>query len=186
MAHAYESCAIDNCIAAGVRSIEHATLLSPETAKRLAAAGAGIVPTLAVFAVLHDGAEDQATRARMSHLLQSGLESIDIARSAGVITGHGTDLHHTVQHRQPEELLLRRLVMNNLEIIQAATLGNAAIMGIGDEIGSITEGRIADLIVLNGDPIENIEVLCTPDRNLAVVVRGGMLCIDRVRHGPSS
>jgi imidazolonepropionase-like amidohydrolase len=182
MAHAYESLAIDNCIAAGVRSIEHATLLSPETAKRIAATGSGIVPTLTVFAVLRDSAEDQVTRARMSHLLQSGLESIDIARSAGVLTGHGTDLHHTVQHRQPEELLLRRPVMNNLEIIRAATLGNATIMGIADKVGKIAEGSLADLIVLNGNPLANIEVLCTPARNLACVILGGVLCIDRIRH----
>jgi imidazolonepropionase-like amidohydrolase len=118
----------------------------------------------------------------MSRLLDSGLESIDIARSAGVLTGHGTDLHHSVQHRQPEELLLRRPVMNNLEIIQAATLGNATIMGIADKVGKITEGSLADLIVLNGNPLANIEVLCTPTRNLACVIRGGVLCIDRIRH----
>lgn len=186
MAHAYESRAIDNCIAAGVRSIEHATLLSPETAKRISAAGAGIVPTLAVFAVLRDEAEDQATRARMSRLLQSGLESIDTARSAGVVIGHGTDLHHSAQHRQPEELSLRRAVLSNLEIIQAATLGNATIMGIADNVGTLTEGRLADLIVVDGDPLANIEVLCTPAKTLAAVIRGGVLQIDRIRQRPSA
>jgi imidazolonepropionase-like amidohydrolase len=72
--------------------------------------------------------------------------------------------------------------MNNLEIIRAATLGNATIMGIADKVGKIAEGSLADLIVLNGNPLANIEVLCTPARSLAGVIRGGVLCIDRIRH----
>jgi imidazolonepropionase-like amidohydrolase len=180
MAHAYESRAIDICIAAGVRSIEHATLLSSETAARIAAAGAGIVPTLAVFAVLRDEARDRASAARMSELLRRGLESVDIARSAGVVIGHGTDLHHGAHHRQPEELLLRRAVMSNAEILRAATLGNATIMGIADDVGTIAEGFCADLVMLEEDPLADLAVLAAPERTLCAMIAAGRLIINRL------
>ncbi|MBM3611561.1 MAG: amidohydrolase family protein [Alphaproteobacteria bacterium] len=179
MAHAYESRAIDICVAAGVRSIEHATLLSSATAARIAAAGAGIVPTLAVFAVLREEARDPATAARMADLLRRGLESIDIARSAGVVIGHGTDLHHGAHHRQPEELLLRRAVMSNAEIVRAATLGNATIMGLADEVGTIAEGKRADLIILDRDPLRDVAVLGTPAEHITAVIAGGRVVMQQ-------
>ena len=137
------------------------------------------MPTLAVFAVLRDEARDRASAARMSELLRRGLESIDIARSAGVVIGHGTDLHHGAHHRQPEELLLRRAVMSNAEILRTATLGNATIMGIADEVGTIAEGGRADLLMIEEDPLDDLAVLAAPGRTVKAVIGGRHFLIER-------
>ncbi|MGE3872641.1 MAG: amidohydrolase family protein [Parvibaculaceae bacterium] len=175
MAHAYETSAIEACLSAGVRSIEHGTLLERRTAERMASASAFLVPTLAVFETLAETAASATTASYLQELLRTGLASLDVARAAGVRLGFGTDLDSESQHRQLDELRIRSRVSSNLDIIRSATIHNAELLSLAAEIGSVTEGKRADLLVYDGDPLADIEVLCRPDSALKLIMTGGSL-----------
>jgi len=173
MAHAYESAAIQACLAAGIRSIEHGTMIDRPTAERMAGSNAFLVPTLTVLATLAETATSGAKATYLRELLASGLASMDIAHSAGVQIGYGTDLDHGSQHLQLNEFRIRRQVMSSLDLIRSATIHNAELLLLANETGSLEEGKRADLLVYEGDPVADIEVLCEPARTLKLIMTGG-------------
>ena len=175
MAHAYGTEAINRCLDAGVRSIEHGTLLDARTADRMAAAGAVLVPTLAVFEVLRRSALDPHKQAWLDSLLERGLGSLEIARASGVRIGHGSDLDASQQDHQLDEFRIRRTVMPAIDVLRAATIGNAEVLMMGDEIGSVSQGKRADLLVYDGDPLEDIDVICRPSSYLRLIVKDGRI-----------
>lgn len=175
MAHAYESQAINLCLDAGVRSIEHGTLMDRATADRMVAQDAVLVPTLAMFKVLSRSAKNEKKRDYLDLLFEKGLQSLACAQAAGVLLGHGSDLDVAEQDHQLDEFRCRTAVLSNINIVRAATLGNARILMMEDQIGSIETGKRADLLVYEGDPIADIEVLCQPDRRLRAILKDGRI-----------
>jgi imidazolonepropionase-like amidohydrolase len=175
MAHAYESRAINLCLDAGVRSIEHGTLMDSATADRMAAQDAVLVPTLAMFVVLSRSAKNEKARDYLKSLFEKGLQSLAGARAAGVRIGHGSDLDAAEQDHQLDEFRCRTAVLSNKDIICAATLGNARILMMEDQIGSIETGKRADILVYDGDPLTNIEVICQPQRHLRAILKDGRM-----------
>jgi imidazolonepropionase-like amidohydrolase len=175
MAHAYGVEAINRCLNAGVRSIEHGALLDAPTADRMAAAGAVLVPTLAVFDVLRRSAVDPHKQALLDSLLERGLGSLEIARASGVCIGHGSDLDASQQDHQLDEFRVRRAVMPAIDILRAATIGNAEVLMMKDEIGSVSRGKRADLLVYDGDPLEDIDVIRQPSSHLRMIVKDGRI-----------
>ncbi len=175
MAHAYESRAINLCLDAGVRSIEHGTLMDSATADRMAAQGAVLVPTLAMFEVLSRSTRTEQSRGYLQQLFQRGLQSLETARAAGVLIGHGSDLDAAEQDHQLDEFRRRTAVISNIDIVRAATIGNAQILMMEDQIGSIEAGKRADLLVYEGDPLADIEVICQPKRHLCAILKDGRM-----------
>ena len=177
MAHAYASDAVRRCIKAGVKSIEHGTLIDADTAALMTERGSFLVPTLGVFVALRDQARQKGhgkTRAdRLDELLQQSLAGLDIARSAGVHIGHGSDHEGATQHLQSQEFAVRAEVMTPREILRAATQTNALIMGLSDELGSLTPGKRADLLVVDGDPLIDVSVLADPRHRLRLIMKDG-------------
>lgn len=177
MAHAYESRAVRRCLEAGVRSIEHGTLINSETAELMAKLGSFLVPTLGVFPALRDQAKREASSParidRLEELLRRSLAGLDAARSAGVAIGHGSDQEGATQHLQSLEFAIRAEVLSPRECLRAATVTNARIMGREADLGSLKPGKIADLLVVDGNPLEDISVLAEPESHVRLIMKDG-------------
>jgi imidazolonepropionase-like amidohydrolase len=189
-AHCHVSAAIDVAIEAGVRSIEHASILTRETARRIADHGAFIVPTLQALEMLATYPERWSLSPDKVALLRSvadqAAESIRIADEAGVLIGSGSDVVGPWQGRRGEEIVLKARVLGAAKAIESATRTNAALFNLGDRIGTVEVGKEADLILVAGDPLDRIELLAEPS-SIPVVILGGRVVKDRegrVHEGP--
>jgi imidazolonepropionase-like amidohydrolase len=178
-AHCHPASAVRRCVDFGVRVIEHGTLIDDDTADYVAAKGAFVVPTnVALFALAELGrqlgfppeSQDKADDAAKQALV--GLEAL---RKAGVKVGFGTDLLGETYVQQCRELVIRREVFAPLEILRQATSINAALLQQEDRLGCIKQGAHADLLVVEGDPLKDIELLAANGRNLRVIMRAGEL-----------
>ena len=155
VAHAYNDQSVRNCLKAGVRSIEHGTLIDEETARLIAQAGAYLVPTLVTY------------EAR-----EVGIRALRYAYEAGVRIASGSDLLGPWQDHKARELEIKTEVMSPMESLLSATKTNASLFGMEDEIGTVEEGKLADLLVVEGDPLEDIAVLQNKS-NLKLIMKGG-------------
>lgn len=171
--HAYSPEAIAHAVVNGVRTIEHGNLLDADTAELMAERGAFLVPTLIAYrAMQRRGSElglPEVSRVKNEEVLEAGLDSIKIARAAGVEIGLGTDLMGDLEEDQLLEFQLRSEEEGVDAILRSATSVNAAIIGRPD-LGVIREGAAADLVILDGDPWRDASVLWSPSRT---VVQGG-------------
>jgi len=94
-------------------------------------------------------------------------------KNAGVRIGFGTDLIGAIQPRQCIEFGLRANVFSNLEILNQATAMNAEIIGEKDRLGVIKPGTLADIIVADGNPLEDIDILARDGAGLSVIMKAG-------------
>jgi len=161
-AHAYSAEAIQVAVASGVRSIEHGNLLDAAAAAVMAERGAFLVPTLVTYdAMERRGAGlglAPVARAKNREVLDAGRTAIRLAREAGVRIGFGTDLMGALDDEQLHGLRLQAEVDGPLALLRAATSVNAELIGRAD-LGRIRSGAVADLLVLDGDPLEDPSVL---------------------------
>ncbi|HLY55676.1 MAG TPA: amidohydrolase family protein [Stellaceae bacterium] len=176
-AHCHPTEAVRRCVALGVRSIEHGTLIDQPTADFVAGREAFIVPTLAtIFALKEDGLKlglPPVSYEKLLRVADRALEGIGIMSRAGVRMGFGTDLLGGQHVRQCTEFTLRAQVLKPLEILRSACSINAELMGQEDRLGCIKPGAEADLLVVDGNPLEDISVLAADGRKLsAVMLRG--------------
>jgi imidazolonepropionase-like amidohydrolase len=166
LAHAYSSAAVRNCIAAGVRSVEHGNLIDAETARALAEAGTFLVPTLVTYdALARDGADygvPAANIAKINEAREQGLAGLRHAAEAGVRIGSGSDLLGPLQVHKARELILKAQVLGPLGALVAATRTNAELLGLADELGTIEAGKAADLLVVDGDLFGDLGLLTDP------------------------
>jgi imidazolonepropionase-like amidohydrolase len=175
-AHAYSAEAIAVAVANGVRSIEHGNLLDAPTAALMAERGAFLVPTLVTYdAMERRGAElglAPVAQAKNREVLDAGRAAIRLAREAGVRIGFGTDLMGALDDDQLHGLRLQAEVEGPLALLRAATSVNAELLG-RDDLGRIGPGAVADLLVLDGNPLRDPSVLWGgPDRR--AVFQGGI------------
>ena len=176
MAHAHTAEAAKRCVRNGVRSIEHATILDRDGAQLIADHEAFAVPTLAVIdSVLELGPSlglpaDQLGKAR--EVSSHALTSLDYLRSADARIGFGTDLLGATRTRQSSEFRLRLAVMSPLQILRSATSVNAALLHMTGELGVIAPGAHADLLVIDGNPFDDLTVMERHERIVAIM-KGG-------------
>lgn len=181
MAHAIAPEAIRTCVDAGVRSIEHGNLLDEETAKAMASAGTFLVPTLSVYQNLvedgasHGVAQDSLKNAKAA--LDRGFEAVSIAHRNGVQLASGSDLLGEAAQQKARELELKAEVIGAQAAIVSATRTNAELLGLDDEIGTIEAGKRADLLVVDGNPLEHVGILRDP-ACLHVIMKDGRI-VDR-------
>lgn len=176
LAHAYHPRAITNALAAGVTSIEHGNFIDEETAAKMAAAGATLVPTLVTYEQLDLGGPAEGVAANMLAKIRAvrraGDESLRIARAAGVRIASGSDLLGPMQQARGRELTLHAAALSPMEALIAATRTNAELFRRAGRTGTVEEGKWADLILVNGDPIADVALLETPDNVLLVLKQG--------------
>ena len=166
-AHAHGTEGIKRAVRAGVRSIEHASMLDDEAIQLIKQHGAFIVPNPYTNAyMLERGAAGgyqpyQLEKAKEIYTLK--LESTRRAIRAGVQIAYGTDAGvqpHGVNGRQ--FVILVDAGMTPLQAIQAATLVDAKLLRMEGKIGTLRPGAFADLIAVRGDPLQNIRTLEQP------------------------
>ena len=184
MCHAVGGQGLRNAIEAGAGSIEHGCYLAedPDLAKMMADKGIFLVPTFEVYE-FHStvSAPHMQVRARELRLIHQ--ESMHLALAAGVKVVAGTDAGGFVHgdNAREVELLVDR-GMSSMQAIQAATGWAAECVGLGKDIGTIEKGKMADLLVVDGDPLADVSVLRDTDR-LMMVMKGGTAFIDQLPVG---
>jgi imidazolonepropionase-like amidohydrolase len=176
MAHAYNDESVRNCLEAGVRCIEHGNLIDEETAHLIAQAGAYLVPTLVTYEALSEEGKSHGVPAnvirKIDEAREVGIRALRYAHEAGVSIASGSDLLGPLQDRKARELEIKTEVMSPMESLLSATKTNASLFGMEEEIGTIEEGKLADLLVVDGNPLEDIAVL-QDKGNLKLIMKGG-------------
>jgi imidazolonepropionase-like amidohydrolase len=177
LAHAYTPEAIRRAIDNGVRSIEHANLIDRITAEHVATAGGFVVPTLVTYDALHRFGRDlgiaKVSLAKLDEVREAGLRSLEILQTAGVPIGYGTDLLGAMHKYQAREFVIRAEAMKPIDVIRSATTVNAALLNRTGELGVIASGALADLIVVDGDPLADISVLDSDGERLSMIMKAG-------------
>jgi imidazolonepropionase-like amidohydrolase len=175
-AHCHPSQAIRRAVELGVRSIEHGTLIDEETAKFVADSDAIVVPTMAIiFALLEEGEKlglPPASMDKIRRASEHALSGLEIMKRANVRMGFGTDLLGQLHDRQSSEFTLRNKVLAPIDILRSACSTNADLIGQRNVLGCVREGAAADLLLVDGNPLENISLLTVPER-LVVVMKEG-------------
>lgn len=178
-AHLYTDESIERAVRLGVRSIEHANLIEPETAQLMKAKGAYACPTMAIFWANKTegtavGIPDHAI-AKIDSVLAKGKEALDILASAGVPMAFGTDLVGAMHRHQSHEFLLRAEVLPAIDVIRSATVVAAELLCMEGEIGVLETGARADLIMIDGDPVRDLSLLTEQGRHMPIIMQEGRL-----------
>lgn len=177
--HAYTARSIKRAVAQGVRSVEHGNLADQEAIDLMKARGAWLVPTLATYHALKEEGVSAGLPAELAgkidDVLYAGINAVEMAYRAGVPMAYGTDLLGTMQRRQSSEFTLRADVVPAVDLVRAATINGARLMRLEDEIGQIKSGFVADLIVIDGNPLEDIGCLARPQDSLRLVMQKGRI-----------
>lgn len=181
--HAHGWKGIDLAIKAGVDTIEHGSMLAEkeDLATEMKKNNIALVPTVAVINLIIERgpkeglpgyAIEKAEKIREIH-----KESLRIAKKNGVKIALGTDSGYIIRHGESayEFFYLVKYGLSNLEAIQAATINAAEVLGISDRYGSIEEGKLADLLAIEGNPLGNIEILLEKNRIKLVMKEGKIL-----------
>lgn len=165
-AHAHGADGIRLALEAGVHSIEHGTILDPETIDAFAASGAYYVPTLSTVNGYIERIEANPdayapdVRAKIDWRIGITGKSLEVLHANGVRVAFGTDAGVSKHGRNADEFeLMVRFGMSPMEAIAAATVNAADLLGLPDEIGTLEPGKSADIIAVRGDPLADITVL---------------------------
>jgi len=156
-AHAYDGGAIVEAVAAGVDSIEHGWMLDDDGIRLMKKNGTYLVPTLLI--------SRPSSWARMAGTgkatgLRDEYRAFEKAYAKGVNIAFGTDVGIFDHGQNALEFdVMVELGMTNADAIRAATVNTAALFGLADQAGTIEVGKRADLIAVDGDPLEDISAL---------------------------
>jgi len=179
MAHAYTPEAIIRAVECGVRTIEHGNLVDAKAAAVMARHGAYAVPTLITYrALIEQGPSlglppDSVEKAY--GVLNQGVQALQILDEAGVQIGFGSDLLGETHSRQSEEFLIRSQVLPAQKVLASATTVAARVLQMEGQLGVVAEGAMADLLVVDGNPLESLECLAHPEDSLRLIMKDGVI-----------
>jgi imidazolonepropionase-like amidohydrolase len=177
-AHAYTAEAIGRAVELGVRTIEHGNLVDAPTAALMAKKGAYVVPTLVTYdALANEGASlglPPESVAKIENVRGAGLRSLEIFRQAGVKMAFGTDLLGEMHRHQSTEFAIRARVLPAHEIIASATTIAAEVLRMEGKLGVVAPGALADLLVVDGNPLTDIAVLTGQGERIAAILKDGV------------
>ena len=178
MAHVYTAEGIMNCAEAGVHSIEHGNLLDEESAFIMKERGMFLVPTLAVYELRSKYGREQGDPERTIEKINMAKawapQSLEIAMAAGVSVASGSDVYGPNGNQKALELECKAAVMGSVKSLVSATKTNSELLGMDSEFGTLEAGKLADLIVVDGNPVEEITVLQNEAR-ITMVVQAGQI-----------
>ena len=185
MAHAHGAEGALAAVKAGVRSIEHGTYLTDETLQLMAKQGTFFDPTADIVNDLAEagGDYDNAGLKRRGEMMQPVLiGAIQRALKMGVkiVTGSDTAYGPTSIARVSREAgMLVSAGLTPLQALQAATVTSAELLRIEKQVGVVENGFEADLLVVDGNPLDNIRTLLDP----VLVISNGRIGLDRLSFG---
>ena len=176
MCHALGGPGLRAAIEAGVDSIEHGSYLDedPDLLSEMVAKDVFFVPTFSVY-TFHAVRGTPHGRARAAELREHHVRSLQLAISAGVKVAAGTDEGGWEHGNNAHEIsCLAAAGMTPMQAIVAATGRAAECIGMGTEIGTLEEGKKADLILVDGDPLQDISIL-EKGKAVTLVMKGGVV-----------
>ena len=176
-AHAYSAEAITRAAHAGVRTIEHGNLIDEAAAALMAEKGMLLVANLVAYYAMKERAAEFGMSgdmlAKNDLVIDGGLRSLEICKRAGVPVAYGSDLLGQLQIDQSREFALRAQVLRPIEIIRAATLIGAKVLRHEGRLGCLTPGAFADLLVIDGNPLQNVDLLAGQGQHMAAIMKDG-------------
>jgi imidazolonepropionase-like amidohydrolase len=162
-----------------VRSIEHGNLLDDESVRLFQAHDAYLVPTLVTYwALKQEGMEHGLPRdswEKVDAVLGAGLSALERATRAGMRIVYGSDLLGGMHRHQSHEFRLRAEVQQPLEVLRSATTVAADLLGLTGDVGVVTPGAYADLLIVDGDPLADPSVLWASPERRTVIQAGRVL-----------
>jgi len=194
--HARGSAEVNAAVNAGADWIMHGNIMTDDVIENLAGSKITLVPTLLLLANIADfGAHFGAPaglRDGCKRMLETTAETLHKTHDAGVIFGSGTDTGFGIipfgeWHARELELLVTYVGLSPAEAIVAGTRNGAKMMNLEGQLGQLTPGALADIIVVKGDPVKDITVLQNK-RNIEVVIKNGTIvefpaAAETERHG---
>ena len=178
--HAMGTRGIQNALRAGIDSIEHGVYLDDETVSMMIERNIPFIPTIsALYNIEAKGIEAGIPAFAVEKTLKVKpfhLESIRMAREASVLVAAGTDagtpfnLHG--QNLGEIKLLVDYGGFSPMGAIEAGTGIAARVLGLEKELGTVAEGKVADLVLVEGNPLDNIDVLLNQESIRLVMQRG--------------
>lgn len=183
--HAYTDRAVRRAIEAGVKSIEHAQMVSDETLRLMAERGVWLSGQV-LRASTPD--MDELRREKRRPVIEGQPRVWRAAKALGVKIAWGSDFlfEPDLNADQNANLLLLREWFTPAEILRIATHDNAQLLALSGlrspyqgRLGVVAEGALADLLLVDGDPIANIDLLADPERRLLLIMKDGRIEKDR-------
>ena len=172
--HAHPAKAIRACAEAGVASVEHAKGLDAETIETVLKHDMWIVPTQAAYKRMADNIDNlpEPIVAIAQKVWEDKVPTVREAIKAGVKIGVGTDCSRHYPHSGfvGEMMAIADAGMTNEQVLLAATKGDAELLGLSDEIGTLETGKRADIVVLGGNPLEDLNNAW----KVELIVQGGV------------
>jgi imidazolonepropionase-like amidohydrolase len=157
--HAHGAEGIKAAIRAGAASIEHGTLMDDEGRALMKQRGTYLVPTLEVRECVGQNYPPEFVR-KAQQIMTAQLSNFREAVNAGVKIGFGTDIGVCRFGSNAREFtLMVENGMTAMQAIQAATTADADLLGVSAKLGSISRGKLADIIAVRGDPLQNVRLL---------------------------
>jgi imidazolonepropionase-like amidohydrolase len=185
-AHAYTPEAITRAAHAGVRTIEHGNLIDEAAARLMAEKGMFLIANLVTYYAMKERAAEFGMNADMlaknDLVIEGALRSLEICRRAGVPVAYGTDLLGQLQIEQSREFQLRSEVVSPMEIIRSATSIGAKVLRMEGKLGTLKAGALADILLVNGDPLKNLDLLQNQGRDLSIIMKGGQFHKNELLH----
>ncbi|MCY3412012.1 MAG: amidohydrolase family protein [Candidatus Heimdallarchaeota archaeon] len=178
MAHSYTARAINHALSNGVRSIEHGNLLNESCIPLFKKYNAYLVPTLSTYyALKKEGVDDglpERFLVKLDEVLEGGLKALKLAYDSGINIVYGTDLLGKMHKYQLNEFKIRSEVIPAVDLIRQATCNAADLFNMTGKIGELIEGAFADILVLEHNPLDNIEVFMNPE-NIKIIMKEGRI-----------
>jgi len=188
--HTYNDAGTQNALNAGAMSIEHATIITEDTMKLLVSKGAFLSTQTGVYLEppAPDWTEDQRAKQQMA---KAGLDRLfALAKKHKAKIATGTDLVGSpeLKGKQAYELTNRLTWFTPAEILTHATANNAELLSWSGprnpypgKLGVIEAGAYADLLLVDGNPLEDLTLISDPDKNLALIMKDGKVHKNRVK-----
>ena len=177
--HAYTSRAINRGLEAGVRSIEHGNLMDESSMPLFIEHQAYYVPTIVTYYALaarsRQGLLPGDIDAKLQEVIHGALGALETAHAAGLPIVYGTDLFADTHDQQLQEFIIRSEIQPPADLIRSATSTAARLLQREGDLGAVAPGALADLLVIDGNPLEDIRVLTTPQRTLKLIMKGGQI-----------
>jgi imidazolonepropionase-like amidohydrolase len=179
--HVFGGDGLKNEIAAGCDTVEHAFALDPGLAKQMVAKGLFYDPTLQRYLEPYmDDNDDKATggKYRMTAIFAKAVQTANATPGMKIMVGSGADGATYVHGTQALDLdaLVKRGGLSSARALQGATIVNAEALGWKDRIGSVEQGKYADLVAVAGDPLADI----TEVQRVRFVMKGGKVIRDEI------
>ncbi len=187
LAHAYTSEAIRRLVDNGVRCIEHGLLIDDATAKYVKQNDVVISTQLVVYRELANLPGITETHLEKLAVVLEGQENlIGLIKKYDITTGFATDLIAGMYPMLTREFTERAMYWTPAEVLAQATSESAKVIRMAGNrnrhgnFGEIREGWVADLLLINGEPLEDISVLRDPENNLALIMKAGEIVKNRL------